>query len=333
MSQKKQAYIPGLNERPDDLQPPPQPIKESEDDILIRDFRREIKNPTMCLHEYCQRHDRNLSFKEEPVDLDSVLFLNGSYGCRAIIDDLAYPIAAGKNKKAAKNAASKLAFKVIIGESNFVPAPLWPELDDNRFIEVRTLTDICEEREIKYVKEMNIDHEKNHVCTIYLAGFAPVKKSSLDKEEAVVAAHAAALKLLGEEIHVNKPVAEVSSQIADRVPNYYLAIEREKTAWAALEEIFATLPPEISGTNHQLSCIFLVNQNFSGIGTIVAIGTGSSVIQVESLTEDGRCLIDSTCLTMAREDLLKGTWLKKLCCAKIVNRPFLRHNRAVPSYM
>lgn len=37
-----------------------------------------------------------------------------------------------------------------------------------------------------------------------------------------------------------------------------------------------------------------------GIGTIVAFGTGSAIIQVEALTSDGRCVVDSTCLTTAR---------------------------------
>ncbi|KAI8782945.1 adenosine deaminase domain-containing protein 1 isoform X1 [Biomphalaria glabrata] len=317
-TKKKQQYVPGLMERPDDLQPPPQPVKQTEDDILFEAFRREIKNPTMCLHEYCQRHGLELSFREEPLGHSGVAY--GNFGARAMIDGLAYQIGTGKNKKEARNAASKLAFQVIIGDSDYQPAPLFPELDDNRFIEVRTLTDICEERQIKYVKEMSIDQCENHVCTIYLAGFDPIRKISDDKESAVVAAHAAALELLGEKPEIqtlaDQPVksTEGYSQSSDRKPNTFLALEREKAALEAFQNIFSTLPPELSQLNHQIACIFLVNSSLSGIGTIVAFGTGSAIIQVEALTSDGRCVVDSTCLTTARRSFKRYLAQEMLLC-------------------
>ncbi|CAL1541191.1 unnamed protein product [Lymnaea stagnalis] len=321
MMAKKQAYIPGLNARPDDFEMPPPRVEETEDECLIREFQMNIKNPTMCLHEYCQKYQMSVTFKEEPVDISHKTAVYGNFGCRVIIDDLAYPLGVGSSKKEAKNTASKLAFRALTGLDDYTPICLAPEIDDNRFIEVRTVTDLCQERNLLYNKDIRVDIDRNYVCTVVVSGLKAVKKSSCQREDAVLEAHREVLKMLQENASEKKPEgAEVNSVL--RIPCPELARQREQAALEALSRDLASLPPDLAAMEHQLACIFLVCNEvpeYSGAGVIVALGTGNSSIGVEALAEDGRCLIDSTALTTARRSFKRYLAKEILLC--LTNKP------------
>ncbi|XP_059164781.1 adenosine deaminase domain-containing protein 1-like isoform X4 [Physella acuta] len=316
MSRKKQSYIPGLNARPDDFEMPPRPQIETEDDILIDDFCKGKKNPSMVLHEYCQKNKIPLTFKDEPVDLKQRNAVYGNFGCRAIIDGLAYPQGVGTNKKEAKNEASKLAFRALVGLDDYTPVPLSVDLDDNRFIEVRTLSDICERKGLRYIKDMSLEPDQKYTCTLVISGFDPIRETSADREEAIIIAHRKALQLLKGNVSEIELQPEASAN-GVRLPSPNLAYSREKIALEALYEVLSTLPPELHAVEHHLACIFMSNDSiseFKGEGTIVACGTGNSSIAVESLTLDGRCLLDSSCLTTARRAFKRFLAHEMLSC-------------------
>lgn len=51
--------------------------------------------------------------------------------------------------------------------------------------------------------------------------------------------------------------------------------------------------------------IYVVITGATDVGEVVAIGVGNTCLSSSNLTTDGRCLIDSYAVTMARRALLK----------------------------
>ena len=94
----------------------------------------------MCLHEYCARNKLSLDFKEE----DAIYRpgYNSRYGVRVYVDGLKYQQGVGGNKKEAKNEASRLAFRALVGLDQFVPEQL-PNAIDESILEVKKLKDFC----------------------------------------------------------------------------------------------------------------------------------------------------------------------------------------------
>ncbi|KAK3707683.1 hypothetical protein RRG08_050498 [Elysia crispata] len=325
-----QRFIPGLNSRPDDLEMPPKPPEKTDFDYLIEDFTSKKKNPAMCLHEYCQKQKLSLKFKEDEVQFrpgQPQTF--GNYGCSAIIEDKQYPQGVASNKKKAKIEASRLCIRVLAGWDDFVPVDILPDIDDNRYVEVRDLLDICAEKNILYEKMMNKDQSGVHTCTIHLTNQDPIKYSSADREEAVIRAHAEAIKILQGYASTNESLDTFvdNNAVAEppRVPDPAAAQLREQEAYAALDRTLQTLPPEIASYDHNIAAIFLSNKNlqeFKGIGKIVAFGTGNSTIEEKYLTQDGRCVVDSTAATMARRSFKRFIGSEMVNCLSGANSIF-----------
>ncbi|GFR79477.1 double-stranded RNA-specific adenosine deaminase [Elysia marginata] len=296
----KQKFIPGLNSRPDDIEMPPKPLEKTDTDYLIEEFLKKRKNPAMCLHEYCQKQKLSLKFKEGPVQSqpDRSLFLGRaakSYRLCACMVSI----------------SSFGAFSIRI-RYNTKSEEVTPDIDDNRYVEVRDLLDICYEQNIHYEKMMNKDHKGIHTCTIFLTNRDPIKHSSADREEAVVTAHRQAINILKGYASNDGPLPGDFSSTTDsdgaaaqapRIPNPQLAQLREQESYAALDRTLQTLPPEVAAFDHQIAAVFLSNdslEEYTGIGKIVAFGTGNSTIGAENLATHGRCLVDSTATTVAR---------------------------------
>ncbi|BFZ18525.1 hypothetical protein BsWGS_21564 [Bradybaena similaris] len=315
MPPKQQPYVPGLTPRPDDLEVQyEQPVKESEASVVIQEFKSGRKNPTMCLHEYCAQKKIPLEYRQEAVQVRPGLANLGGFGFRAVVDGLAYPQGVASTKKDAKNEASKLAFRALIGLDAYEPKALEPELDDFRFLEVRNLSDFCEQYSLVYDKMMTKNNKDQHVCTVVVTGHEPFIEASFNRDEAVVRAHAAALFALSGSFPedsvisaaVSQPVSEPrkeSSNVGSRIPDPSMALLREEAAYAMLNTSLLSLPPEFTSYDHNIAAIFAVHKDWPGFeeaGKLVAFATGNSTIAVEALSKDGRCVIDSTCLVSAR---------------------------------
>ncbi|RUS78082.1 hypothetical protein EGW08_014162, partial [Elysia chlorotica] len=288
---------------------------------MIDDYMSKKKNAAMCLHEYCQKKKLTLKFQDEEVQFrpgQPQTF--GNFGCSAVIEDKQYPQGVASTKKKAKIEASRLCIRVLAGWDDFVPVEIAPEADDNRYVEVRDLLDICAVKNIGYEKMMNKDHNGVHTCTIHLSKHDPIKHSSADREEAVIIAHSEAIRILE---------GRASTQSADvlvdptagteppRVPDSRLASLREREAYAALNRTLQTLPPEVAAFDHNIAAIFLSNesvQEFQGTGKIVAFGTGNASLGAEYLTPDGRCVVDSSAATTARRALKRYLGHEVVAC-------------------
>ncbi|CAG5134050.1 unnamed protein product [Candidula unifasciata] len=316
MPPKKQPYVPGLHPRPDDLVEPDQQQEEAL--AVIEDFLSGRKNPTMCLHEYCAQKKLKLEYKQEAVELRPGALSNlGGFGFRAVVDGLAYPQGVASTKKDAKNEASRLALRVLCGLDTYEPKTPTPELDDFRFEEVRFVSDVCEQKNLVYDKMMSKDDEGKHVCTVTVTCLDPFVVRSFSREEAVVGAHTAALRALGAvfptvlnyDVLVSASTTPLftyqagSDGVGSRIPDPNMALLREEGAYEALDTSLQSLPVDFASYEHHIAAIFAVHkhlQGFQGAGKLVAFGTGNNTIAVESLTLDGQCLIDSSCLTTAR---------------------------------
>ncbi|XP_005110992.1 adenosine deaminase domain-containing protein 1 [Aplysia californica] len=307
MGPKKMQYIPGLTQRPDDSEfPVPEP-EETEDDILIREFLKGKKNPTMCLHEYCSRNRMQLDFREEAAEHRPGYI--GRFGIRVIIDGQSYLQGVGQNKKEARNEASRLAFRALVGLDDFVPVEEKSEESEDRFLEVRRLRDLCKERDLIYNSSVDVDPDGLHRCVVAVAGQDQVVEKGPDKDRVILAAHSQAIVMLGEAAtaHVDTLYAEGAFPALEMpvlAPNPEIAQKRQDIVYETFELRLQLLPPYFSQMEHKIAAFFLCSSQ-GGVGELVALGTGSCSIAAEHVTVDGRSLLDSTCLTVARRSLLR----------------------------
>lgn len=329
----KQKFIPGLNSRPDDIEMPPKPPEKSDIDILIEEFVKKRKNAAMCLHEYCQKQKLTLTFREGSVEIkpDKPLLLGG-FGCWAIVDGVQYPQGVGSNKKEAKIDASRICFRALIGWDDVDAVEVPSEIDDNRYVEVRDLLDICADRNISYEKMMNKDHKGIHTCTIYLTNRDPIMHSSADREEAVVIAHREAINLLQGYASGDSSCLDGAGATAQapRVPDPASAQLREHQSYAALDKTLQTVPIDLYSFDHQIAAVFLSNdriEEYTGIGKIVAFGTGSSTLLRENLAMDGRCLVDSNAATVARRAFKRYLGFEIVACLSGTSSIFVKSKK------
>ncbi|XP_046337714.1 adenosine deaminase domain-containing protein 1-like isoform X2 [Haliotis rufescens] len=80
----------------------------------------------------------------------------------------------------------------------------------------------------------------------------------------------------------------------------------DKMANIAYQKLFSILQdvPDLYAVKKNFAA-FIVQRSATDVGEVVAIGVGNTCLSSSNLTTDGRCLIDSYAVTMARRALLK----------------------------
>ncbi|XP_076108271.1 adenosine deaminase domain-containing protein 1-like isoform X2 [Mytilus galloprovincialis] len=326
-SQSAQRYIPGLNQRPADVpQEDVVPNSQIPKDIppeLVRDFKSGAKHPVSALNEFCALQRRKLEVREVAV---TVMTLSVSFASQCDVDGRKFPQGVGKTKKEAKTNAAHIALSILLGLQDHhqdedesgnvifdsmgrkivmkdgheravcVNAPFTTQAETKAAASlqktpVQQLQEYCSQRRVPFNIEVS-EHPGpfGFEALVYVDDDLIAKESARTKKDAKNQAVSEALSLLIQSNTyptVNKILEE------DRIAQLSFKVLNEK-----LKDV-----PEIANDKISLAA-FLIKRGDSE-PQVVAFGTGNCCLSKDSLTLDGRCMIDSYAVALARRALVK----------------------------
>lgn len=323
-----QKYIPGLTARPvDEPQVSKTAIPKEVPQELIDAFKSEAKQPISALNEYCAMQRLTISFKEVPVKNNSLV---SKFANACTVNNITYPQGTGKTKKDAKTAAARIAFNIILGEETFedygeevpvgtpggiesvtlysrTPAssesyPSSKRLEQTGEYEPppqkispeKIFMDYCKMMRIKGSVEVpDAMSPFGFTARVIVNGRVVSESVGKTKREARAAALSDAINQL-----------QMSEQLYSRKDT--VEDEMAKECYKKLEELLSHchMCPEIIEAKHSFAA-FIVKRGATDKGEIVAFGTGNTCLSCENVSTDGRAVIDSYAVAMARRALLK----------------------------
>ena len=344
VEQRQQKYIPGLNQ-PDasvHVVRPAEPVRPKKDlpkevpPDLIRDFMNGEKNPISALHEYCALTKFKIEFAEVAVDVPT-FSAKFAFECR--INNQPFKQGVGKRKKEAKTEAAKIAFTTILGiedddiddEGNYLmdakgqiislppdtTSVYRPQIVSSREYDIEKLAKgpaiyIPEikntEPDVKHpVAQLNELNQKRHMDIEILVNDIP-------SDEGFVGIVTINNKLIARALAHSKK--EAKKRVAEKALIIIESQEQpkqvqemthfDKIAQPAIQKIYSLLVqiPSFQG-NTSDAAAFVVKEGESDAGTVVAIGTGCTIISSGHVGLDGRCMTDCNAETIARRCLMK----------------------------
>ncbi|XP_064612342.1 adenosine deaminase domain-containing protein 1-like [Liolophura sinensis] len=335
-------YIPGLTPRP--VSPPPSATTQTNTpkDVpatLIEAFLNGSKNPVSAVMEFCSMQRRTAIFQEVSVDVPSY---TASFACQCTIDGTKFPQGTGKTKKEAKTNSAKIAFtqilglqeddvddddqgtvmydargsKIVIKDEFSAPRPGAGQNQNHALLAeaisnqgdinlhnskesgtnaVAAFNEYCSTRGIPFTMDVSsYDADTGYTVQICTQGQLIGVGMSHVKTEARKAAHQSALDNLQSSELPPDPTDELHSpcQVAKLCYMKLYNLLEQQPALLHAKKSFAA---------------FVIKKNELDRGEVVAIGTGGRCLSVEKHTEalDGRSLLDSYAVTVARRALLK----------------------------
>lgn len=326
-----QRYIPGLNERPaDEPQEPVIPKSQIPKDIppeLIRDFKKGAKHPVSALNEFCALQRRQLEIREVAV---AVPTLSVSFASQCYVDGEQFPQGVGKTKKESKTNAAHIALsilfglrkhieeeddgggdvifdsmgrKIILGQggerAKCVSAPFSAQNESKAAAEgegalqktpMQLLQEYCSLRRLPLnITVSDSPGPFGFESTVFIDDDIVSKEAARSKKEAKTKAVCEALSLLQQSQLSAKPTIMEEDRIA-------------QLSFKALNEKLKCVP---SLAHNMISMAAFLIKRGESEPQVVAFGTGNCCISKDSLTTDGRCIIDSYAVPMARRALLK----------------------------
>ncbi|XP_045171762.2 adenosine deaminase domain-containing protein 1-like isoform X2 [Mercenaria mercenaria] len=325
-----QKYIPGLTARPtEDPTQSKAAIPKEVPDELIEAFKDGSKQPISALTEYCSMQRLTISFKEVPVKNYSLV---NKFAHACTVNDVTYPQGTGKTKKDAKANAAKVAFYIILGEETFEDygeetpfgAPGGPE---STTLYSRTSgAPVSQSQQPYKAMEQTGEYEpppqKISPDKIFMDYCAMMKKQgSVEVPDALGPFGFTAKVIIGgrmisEAVGKTKRAARQTAlleaieqlQMSEQLYNKKDTLEDEmaKACYKKLEDLLSQCHacPEIIAAKHSFAA-FVVKRGVSDKGEIVAFGTGNTCLSCENLSTDGRAIIDSYAVAVARRALLK----------------------------
>ncbi|XP_052228574.1 double-stranded RNA-specific editase 1-like [Dreissena polymorpha] len=312
-------YIPGLTPRPVDNGEEEMPNSAIPKDVppeLIEAFKNGAKQPISALMEYCAMQRHTATFKEVPVKSYSLV---NKFANECSVDDISYPQGTGKTKKDAKTNAAFIAFNIILGDETFedygeeTPSNLQGQLSHQSAAkgfppvthgasgeyqpppQKRDLNRILEEYLRKCGKPGGVqvlDGPFGFIGKVTIGGRVVSEETAKTKREAREMALETALEalLIGEHL-VRKDHWE------DLIA---------KECYRKLEDLISQCrSADLHQARHSFAA-FIINRGLDSLKPeMVAFGTGNSCLSGEHLKMDGRMLIDSYAVAVARRALLK----------------------------
>ncbi|XP_062574046.1 adenosine deaminase domain-containing protein 1-like [Saccostrea cucullata] len=313
-----QSYIPGLSKRP--VTPPEEKIPASKipkevPKELIDNFRNGSKQPISALNEFCSLQRRVVSYREDAV-MVATYKQTFAYVCK--VDGKEYPQGIGSTKKEAKTNSAKIAFNIILGfdkeeeleeddgsvqfdamgrKLQTEPGrlgshekPLKPDESKNP---INKLQEYCAHKMLPF--KIDVGDQKGpqgFVAAVFVRDEFIVETFASTKKEAKKnAAEQALYRLMAnDEIIKNQTI------------NLTLEDKMAEACFRHAHKILNIVPVVLQKDLHLAA--FLVKRGDS-VGDVVAMGTGCRTLSSESFTRDGRCLVDSHSVAMARRAFLK----------------------------
>ncbi|XP_060067861.1 adenosine deaminase domain-containing protein 1-like [Ylistrum balloti] len=330
--QAQKKYIPGLTARPDD-QPLPQGARQ--DDVkeippeLIENFKNGTKQPVMAIHEYCSLKRWAVSFREVASNIQS---FGTQFAMTCTVNGKEYPQGLGRTKKDAKSNAAKIAMSIILGVYDEVVEDSDDEtvMYDSMGRKLCTSTGMTQYESAakkSIMRHLNMEQhlggasqEQNPITALqqYCAQHGMPFEIEIGDEPGPMGYEAFVLindDIIGEGTGSNK---KDSKRLACQSALYHLTQQDEmkkatevvmteedkisQICGLKLESMFKEVPLL---AQCKTSLAAFVIKRGDGNCEVVAVGTGNSCIAKTNLTFDGRCLIDSYAVAMARRALLK----------------------------
>ncbi|KAL4224333.1 adenosine deaminase [Mactra antiquata] len=326
-----QRYIPGLTSRPatspeENKSSAPKEVPQE----LIDTFLNGSKQPISALTEYCSMTRKAIGFQEVPVKNYS---LSNKFAYACSVAGIEYPQGTGKNKKEAKTASARIAFNIILGEETFEDYGEEPPQGVVLYSRNRESNGV-----VLYSRnrESNDPHPKNVVpsgeyepppqkmsaekifmnyckmmrkvgsvdvpeelgpfgftAKVVISGRTVCEKVGKTKREARLEALEEAIDILHMSQELNKKKDCTENTIA-------------KSCYKKLGDLLSQCKqvPDIITARHSFAA-FVIKRSETDEGEIVAFGTGNTCLSCENISIDGRSVLDSYAVTIARRSLLK----------------------------
>ncbi|XP_052799737.1 adenosine deaminase domain-containing protein 1-like [Mya arenaria] len=320
-------YIPGLTARPESG--PELPRADTPKDVpieLIEDFKNGTKQPISALMEYSAMQRHTTTFKEVPVKNYSLV---NKFANQCSVNGVAYPQGTGKTKKEAKTNAAFIAFNIILGLETYEdygdetpdiflpPTPISQERELYNRLGTggasagnQTVIDSGEYQAPPKKRDNNrifqdwldkmqkmgrvevLDGPFGYIGKVVVGGRTVCEETAKNKREAREAALEVAIESL-----------QIGEQLIRR-DHWEDMIAKE--CYKKLESLIAMCKSQdIHKARHSFAA-FIVNRGQENMKPeVVAMGTGNTCLSSDNLTTDGRSVIDSYAVAIARRALLK----------------------------
>ncbi|XP_050408955.1 adenosine deaminase domain-containing protein 1 [Patella vulgata] len=308
---------------------------------LVESFIAGTKHPVSSLMEYCSIVKKPISFHEVAVECPSFLAM---FANMVKVDGIEYPQGTGKTKKDAKTEAARNAFSIIFGlgdpvdieEANNTvmydatgrklvipsrleaPTPLSvgiPSLSKpgNEIAPRQSPSDSdsyeCGRNEVSELHEFCTKHKipfKIHVSDVAGPyGFS----ATVDVQNQRVTEYAISKKECKRKA-CEKALLDLMSgpefrEVRSTVDLHALTMPDQIGSLSFLKfvEVLEQCPDILA--IHNTVAAFVIKHSEKDIGKVVALGTGNCCLSTENISTDGRVLLDSSALTIARRSLLK----------------------------
>ncbi|KAL5017270.1 hypothetical protein ScPMuIL_006859 [Solemya velum] len=261
--------------------------------------------------EYGAMRRLDVQFDEVAVTVPS-LTSNFAYMCK--ISGVSYPQGVGKTKKEAKTNAAKYAFISILGLKDdshenddatmlcdsmgrrlIIQNDMSGEVNDDEYVErnpIVALQDHCTNS--RYSLSIDIKDDPGpfgFICRVEIQGKLVAECTAKNKKEAKRMAATEALDYLQIDHTIHGNQVDVSEE--DIIGGLCYKKLQEKVL-------------EVQGFDHYKKSFaaFIVKRGDSE-GEVVAMGVGNTCLSAEHITQDGRSLVDSYAVALARRALLK----------------------------
>ncbi|OWF55331.1 adenosine deaminase domain-containing protein 1-like [Mizuhopecten yessoensis] len=328
----QQKYIPGLTSRPDDQPLPPGALQNAPKEIpqeLIESFKNGSKQAVMAVHEFCTLKRWPLSFKEVASDVQS---FGTQFAMTCTVNGKEYPQGSARTKKDAKSNAAKIALSIILGVYDDVVEGS----DDENVVYDSMGRKLCTSTGMTQYESAAKKSIMRHLNMEQHLGGAPQVQNPVTALQQYCALHSMPFEIevgdekgpmgfeafvlinddiVGEGTADNKKDSKrkacqsalnhLKEQDEIRKASEVVMTEEDKIAQICclkLEDVYREVP--LLAQCKTSFAAFIIKRG-DGNGQVVAVGTGNSCIAKKNLTLDGRCLIDSYAVAMARRALLK----------------------------
>lgn len=328
----QQKYIPGLTARPDDHPLPPGATQElTVKEIppeLIESFKNGSKQPVMAVHEYCALKRWPLSFKEVASDIQS---FGTQFAQTCSVNGKEYPQGSGRTKKDAKSNAAKIALSIILG----IYEDVVEDSDDENVMYDSMGRKLCTSTGMSQyesaakksiMRHLNMEQHlggtqvQNPVTALqqYCAQHSMPFEIEIGDEpgpmgyeayvlinDDIIGDGTASTKKESKRLACQNALEHLTQQDEMKRATEVVMTEEDKIAnicHLKLDSMFKEVPLL---AQCKTSLAAFVIKRGDGNGEVVAVGTGNSCLAKKFLTLDGRCLIDSYALAMAKRALRK----------------------------
>ncbi|ELU14950.1 hypothetical protein CAPTEDRAFT_220233 [Capitella teleta] len=332
-----QRYIPGLTA------PPAAPLPASNDDLLPKvpkslasEYKAQKKNPVSCAMEYGAITRSKVSFEECSADIAGMY--STRFGNQCTVNGRKFPKGVGKTKKEAKTDAAGKAMDILIEETRHLPEEdphAAPPQEKNLVGGGAYYTPRSEMTSVESGMEFYGGHEEregqsridtndisgkhplmmfNEYCSkkhLRLGYVTPDKVTDrgfycqvIINDKPITDAYASSKK------EAKRSAGEEALKILllkDRLMlgehNHSHFDKMSQIARQTFEDKVAAYPQ--CRTGYHTLAAFILKTGESDPGKVVAIGTGQGGITGRQLKENGRSLIDTSAMVVARRALIK----------------------------